>query len=477
MTILERSANGLRSQAPEMSAYRTLSQGQATGLIGLLVISIVVLFLRPIPTLIGLNVVITALYVAAFAYKLQLAKQALRQPVLVSITDEEARAIPDRNLPIYTILVPVYREAEVIGRTIAAIKALEYPRERLDVKILVEADDSDTFAATVAANPGPHFHIVQIPIAHPRTKPKACNYGLSMSLGEIVTIFDAEDRPEPLQLRRVVAAFKRLDQSVACLQAQLSYYNPDQNLITRWFTVEYLTWFSMLLPTLAQDGGPVPLGGTSMHIKRAVLEAIGAWDPHNVTEDADLGIRLQRMGFRTAVLESITYEEANSDFVNWVKQRSRWYKGYLQTWLVHMRNPLRLWRELGTGPFLRFSLVVGATPLVALINPMFWLLTILWFAARLKLIEATFPAWVYYPALASLIFGNVMALYLNLIAIRMSRCPNLLGAVLLTPIYWLMMSTAAVKAILQLTIAPWKWEKTTHGLDEIPVAGVAQRRS
>ncbi len=469
MTILERSINGLRSQAPEMSADRTLSRGQVTALIGLLAVFAVLLIVSPIQTLIGLNVIITALYVAAIAHKFHLARRALRQQHLVSISDEEARAIPDNDLPIYTVLVPAYHEAEVIGRTIDAIQALEYPRERLDVKILLEEDDSGTIAAAVAAPRGPHIEVVRIPSALPRTKPKACNYGLCLARGDLVTIFDAEDRPEPLQLRRVVAAFRRLNQSVACLQAQLSYHNPEQNLITRWFAVEYATWFSMLLPALAEQGGPVPLGGTSMHIKRAILDAIGAWDPHNVTEDADLGVRLQRMGFRTAILDSTTYEEANSDFVNWVKQRSRWYKGYLQTWLVHMRHPIRLWRELGTRPFIAFSLVVGATPVVAVINPIFWILTLLWFTAKLELIQALFPVWVYYPSLFCMIFGNFMALYLSLIAIRVNGYTNLLGAVLLTPLYWLMMSIAAVKAFLQLTIAPWFWEKTTHGLDEMPV--------
>jgi glycosyltransferase XagB len=472
--MLEQSINWLRTTAPEMSAYRTLSRGQARLLLGVVALLAVAFVVRPVPVFIALNAIATLLYVAGLGYRLHLGRLALEQTRLVAVSDQEARDLPDASLPIYTVLVPAYHEAGVISHTIAALDALEYPRDRLDVKLLLEEDDTATIAAAIAAAPGPQVEIVRVPTAQPKTKPKACNYGLALARGELVTIFDAEDRPEPLQLRRAVAAFRRLDASVACLQAKLSYHNTEQNLITRWFTVEYATWFAMLLPALAMRGGPVPLGGTSMHIARETLEAVGAWDPHNVTEDADLGIRLARMGYQTKVLDSTTYEEANSDFINWVKQRSRWYKGYLQTWLVHMRQPLRLFRELGAEPFLAFNLVVGVTPLVALLNPIFWFLTLLWFVAKLEFVQTVFPAWIYYPGLFCLVIGNVLALYLSLIAIRATGHVNLVTAVLLSPVYWLMMSVAALKACLQLTIAPWFWEKTTHGLDRLPDTEVEQ---
>jgi glycosyltransferase XagB len=462
---LEQSINGVRSRMPEMSAYRTLSRWQRSMLRLGGVILLLLLIVHPQQTLIGVNAAVTTLYVAAFLYGLYLVRQALHGPGLVVISDEQARAIPDHDLPVYTVLVPAFREPEVIGQMICVLRGLEYPRERLDIKLLLEEDDHETIAAARASGLGKGIEIVRVPFAQPRTKPKACNYGLSAARGELVTIFDAEDRPEPLQLRRAVAAFRRLDPSVVCLQAKLSYHNAEQNLITRWFTIEYATWFSMLLPALAQSGGPVPLGGTSMHIKRAILELVGAWDPHNVTEDADLGVRLYRMGFRTAPLDSTTYEEANSDFVNWVKQRSRWYKGYLQTWLVHMRQPLRLRRELGTRRFLGFNLIVGATPFIALINPFFWLLTILWFLGKPAFIQALFPPWVYFPGMLCMIFGNFASFYLALIGARMTGRIGFLGAVLLSPIYRAMMSIAAIKAFLQLVTAPSFWEKTTHGLD------------
>jgi cellulose synthase/poly-beta-1,6-N-acetylglucosamine synthase-like glycosyltransferase len=204
-----------------------------------------------------------------------------------------------------------------------------------------------------------------------------------------------------------------------------------------------------------------------MHVDRVVLDAIGGWDPYNVTEDADLGVRLQRMGYRTAVLDSTTFEEANSDFVNWVKQRSRWYKGYIQTWLVHMRHPRQLRSQLGTEAFVAFTLTVGATPLIALLNPVFWVLTILWFGTKASFVQPIFPPSVYYAGLFCMVIGNFMVVYLNIIVLRATDRTELLGAVLLSPLYWVMMSVAAIKAFNQLVVAPYFWEKTTHGLDPV----------
>jgi cellulose synthase/poly-beta-1,6-N-acetylglucosamine synthase-like glycosyltransferase len=290
-------------------------------------------------------------------------------------------------------------------------------------------------------------------------------------------VFDAEDRPDPLQLRRAAFALARLDPSVACLQAKLHYHNVGQNQITKWFSDEYVRWFASVLPALVALKAPVPLGGTSTHIRRQVLEDVGGWDPFNVTEDADLGIRLHRLGYRTRVLDSVTYEEANSDFINWVKQRSRWYKGYLQTWLVHTRHPRLLWRQLGPGGFVGFHVIVGATPLLALANPFFWLLTALWFGGGLHIVRVLFPAWIFYPALVSVVLGNFVALYGVVISVRLAHYPGLVIPALLSPLYWVFMSIAAIRAFAQLITAPSFWEKTTHGLDRARGPAVSEPRS
>jgi glycosyltransferase XagB len=462
---LEASVHALRRRTPDMSAYETLSRGQRVLFLVCVLLFLIALAARPLITLVAINALLTTLYVLVLLYRFNLTRRGLRGTQPIAVSDEEAAALADHELPVYTVLVPAYREQEVIPRTIRALEALDYPVERLDVKLLLEEDDGASVEAALAARPAPHIEVLIVPNAVPQTKPKACNYGLHFARGDLVTIYDAEDRPEPLQLRRAVAAFRRVESTVACLQAKLAYHNSEQNLITRWFAVEYATWFALTLPALAEQGGPVPLGGTSMHIKRHALKEVGAWDPHNVTEDADLGVRLQRYGYRTLALDSVTYEEANSDFLNWVKQRSRWYKGYVQTALVHLRHPLRLLRQLGPKGFVAFNLTVSATPLVALVNPIFWLLTALWFLGRPALLEALYPGWLYFPALFCLIVGNFLVFYVNVIVVRLSGSPWLLGAVMLTPLYWLMMSIAAVKAFVQLAVHPWFWEKTVHGLD------------
>ncbi|TMD23620.1 MAG: glycosyltransferase [Chloroflexi bacterium] len=473
MIASEGPASRLRVEFPEMSAHRTLSGGQR--LIAFLLAALLVAGLRLelALTLTLLLALATAVYLVNLGFRLLFLISGLRGAPLVVVADEDARSIPDRVLPVYTVLVPAYHEASVIGHTLQALERLDYPRERLDVKLLLEADDQETIAAATAAaaRTSLAIEIARVPVSLPRTKPKACNVGLAHAKGSLVTIFDVEDRPEPLQLRRAALAFRRLPPSVACLQAKLSYHNARQNIITRWFTAEYETWFTLLLPALARHGGPVPLGGTSMHIKRDILERVGGWDPYNVTEDADLGVRLQRFRYQVMVLDSTTLEESNSDFVNWVKQRSRWYKGYLQTWLVHMRHPRRLWRELGPAGFLGLSVMVGAVPILQIINPLFWGLTVLWFVDRNPFLQSLLPPAIYFPALLSLVLGNFLALYMGLIAIRVARRPYLLVAALLAPAYWVMMSIAAVRALLQLVIAPSFWEKSVHGLDvHAPVA-------
>ena len=466
MSLETRRTKRLSYLAPDLAATRLLNRGQSRAFPILLLIIVVAVLVASRQALLVLNALATALYVIAFLYGLYLVRQALAEPATVSVGDALARALGDSDLPVCTVLVPAYREPEVIGRLIRAMEALEYPVDRLDIKILLEEDDRATIEAARLSHPQPHIQLLEIPLGLPRTKPRACNYALRFARGDIVTIFDAEDRPDPLQLRRAAAAFMRLDRSVVCLQAKLSYYNARQNLITRWLTVEYASWFSMLLPALAAKGLPVPLGGTSMYLKRNVLNSIGGWDAFNVTEDADLGVRLHRMGYRTAVLNSTTYEEATSDFVNWIKQRSRWYKGYMQTWLVHTRHPRRLWRELGPRGFISFQLTVGATPLVPLINPLFWMLTLLWSVGHFPFIAGLFPPWLYYPGMICMVLGNFAIIYANILGARLGGYPDLLGAILLAPIYWVMMSIAALKAAAQLVRLPNFWEKTTHGLDQ-----------
>ncbi|WP_006245119.1 glycosyltransferase [Mycolicibacterium tusciae] len=464
---LRRAIDGLRDDDPMRSASVSVVRWQKWLVwIALAVVTVSAIW-QPMTTAVAIVGVCTAAYLLTMLDRVLIFREGLASRA-IEIPDDEARALADADLPPYTILVPAYNEPEVVGELIGAMAALEYPRDKLQVLLLLEADDEVTIKAAKECEQSDAITILLVPPADPRTKPKACNYGLHFAIGEIVTIYDAEDLPEPLQLRRVVAAFRSLSSDVACVQAKLEYYNGHQNILTAWFTAEYALWFGYLLPGMMMSTSPIPLGGTSNHLRHAVLDEIGAWDPFNVTEDADLGLRIAAHGYRTAVIDSSTLEEANSDPINWIRQRSRWYKGYLQTWLVHIRQPVRLFRTLGLRGFVRFNLVLAGTPIVAVLNLVFWLLTLLWFLGQPAVVEDVFPSFIYFPALVALVLGNAATLYMNLIALREDDRSDLLLAALTVPAFWLMMSIAAAKGCYQLIRNPSYWEKTFHGLTEQP---------
>ncbi|HXM54925.1 MAG TPA: glycosyltransferase [Candidatus Dormibacteraeota bacterium] len=447
------------------SAARTVTRGQVATAAALALACGVLAWLDLISSLIALMAATTLAYAVLMAFKSLVTVDALRRgPVKVSA--EELAELDPASLPTYTILVPLYKEATVVRRLLTSLRRLDYPRDRLQVLLLCEADDAATLEALNEANPGRPFEIVRVPPSYPRTKPKVCNIGLERARGQYLVIYDAEDRPAPDQLKKAVAAFRELPRNVVCLQAKLEYRNPDTNLLTRFFAAEYGTFFDMLLPSLARRGLPVPLGGTSNHFRTAALRALGGWDSYNVTEDLDLGMWIARRRWRVEILDSITWEEANSHLGNWVRQRSRWLKGYMQTYLVHMRSPVRLWRELGTGSFLAFQLLVGATPLTTLVNPALWVLTLVYGVTGSPLIQQLFPAPVYYVGITSMVLGNfVFAYYLVTGCLLLGNHRNAKW-MLAAPLYWLLMSVAAWKAAVQVVLRPHYWEKTRHGLVE-----------
>ncbi len=461
---LQDAVNRLRDADEDMSASVPFNRTQK--IIGFTMLGVVAILLVffPVGTCATLISVATVAYVVTIADRLVIFRRGLVNGA-IRVSDEQARSIPDSELPNYTVFVPAYGEPEVVGDLVAAMEAIEYPREKLQVLLLLEEDDEPTIAAARDVEKTGIVTVVLTPPAQPRTKPKACNYGMHFATGDIVTIFDAEDKPEPLQLRRAVYVLDNTDDdSVVCVQGKLSFHNVRENLLTEWFTADYGIWFGFLLPGMMVSRAPIPLGGTSNHFKRDVLDRIGAWDPFNVTEDADLGVRIADHGYRTVVLDSVTMEEANVDAINWVRQRSRWYKGYMQTWLVHMRHPVKLWEILGPVAFARFTLLIAGTPVIACLNMVFWLILALWISGQPAIVAELFPGPIYYLALASMILGNGAAVYMNLIAIREDDRSELLVSALLIPLYWLMMSVAAIKGMWQILVNPSYWEKTYHGL-------------
>jgi len=321
----------------------------------------------------------------------------------------------------------------------------DYPRDRLDVKLVVEEDDPETVAEAELAASAYAFEVIIVPCGEPRTKPRACNYALQFARGDFLVIFDAEDRPELHQLKEAVAAFRRLPEEVVCLQARLNFFNARECWLTRMFALDYALWFDFLLPGLDRLGVPMPLGGTSNHFRISALKAIHGWDPFNVTEDADLGIRLTRLGLRVRTLESTTYEEAPNETVHWVRQRTRWLKGYMQTWLVHMRNPVQLWRNAGAGGFFGFQLFVGGTVLSALLNPLLWLIFVLSFFVDLPL--PIFAGATHSISGFGLLMGNALFAYLAMLGPYRRGWLDLSPYALLVPVYWLLISVAAYRAL------------------------------
>lgn len=430
-------------------------------LLGLLVAGFAV---APVPVAVTLTTAGSVLYALTVWHRTRLVRLALRHDPALHVSDAEARAIASDDLPVYSVLIPAYGEPEILPGLLDALERLDYPRDRLDVILLLEEDDADTIDAARSIDTDLPVRVLLVPPGQPRTKPRALDFGLRFATGDLVTIYDAEDHPEPLQLRRAAEAFRRAGDEVVCLQARLFFYGGHRNLLTKWFTAEYATWFHLYLPGLILDGATVPLGGTSNHFRRWAIDEVGGWDPWNVTEDCDLGIRLQRRGWKIGILDSVTMEEPNTDVLNWVKQRSRWYKGYLQTFQVAWRHPRALVGELGWRGVFHFVMFVGCTPLLAVMNLWFWGLALVWITTRAAFVQAMYPGWAYYLAVAVWMIGNLSVVYVSVVTAKVVRRPDLLGAALLSPLYWVLMSIAAVRAAVQLVTAPSHWEKTAHGL-------------
>ena len=368
----------------------------------------------------------------------------------------------DEWLPTYSIVIALYREAAAVPDLVAALRALNYPLEKLDVKFVLEPDDHETHEAFRLQQLGPPFEIIIAPASGPRTKPKALNAALPLVRGAFVAVFDAEDRPEPDQLRLALEAFVANDERLACVQARLTIDNTADSWLTRVFTAEYAGLFDVFLPGLAAWRLPLPLGGSSNHFRTPVLREVGAWDPYNVTEDAGLGMRLARFGYRTAVIASTTYEEAPARFGPWLRQRTRWFKGWMQTWLVHMRSPLRLARELRLSGFAVFQLLVGGTVLAALVHGLF-AARLIWTLTTMPVDDVMIRALLGFDAF-TLAAGYFTSAALGLIGLARRRLLSCAWVLLLMPLYWLLLSLAAWRALFQLLRDPYRWEKTEHGL-------------
>ena len=453
---------------PKDSAIMTTTANQRIVISSIVAAIVFGIVLNPFATALAFTAVLSLIYFIDVLFSGYVLLKSLHFPPEIVVADEKINELKDRDLPVYSVLCPLYKEAHILPQFVEAMETLDWPKKKLEVLLLLEEDDTKTIEAARSMNLPSHFTIVVVPHSFPKSKPKACNYGLSVATGEYVVIYDAEDKPDPLQLKKVYLSFLKLGKKYGCIQCKLNYFNSTDNLLTRLFTAEYSLWFDIILPGLQSIDGIIPLGGTSNHFRRDDLIALNAWDPFNVTEDADLGMRLFKNGYKTAIVDSTTLEEANSRVWNWIRQRSRWIKGYFQTYLVHMRNPIELFRAFGFQALV-FQLVIGMRMTFMLINPLLWLITIAYFVAYKFVgptIEALFPPLVFYMAGFALIIGNFMYLYNYMIGCAKRGHWGLIKFVFLVPLYWIITSIAAVMALWQLITKPHYWEKTNHGLNQ-----------
>jgi cellulose synthase/poly-beta-1,6-N-acetylglucosamine synthase-like glycosyltransferase len=463
--------------SPEHSASTVVTRAQKWWGAAIVLFVVASSWMFPLSSAIVMNGLVNAILFFSFAFRTLLCWMSCEEHIGMAIEPDEVAALRDSELPLYSILVPMYKEPTVLPILAAALKRMDYPAAKLDIKLVLEEDDHETIEAAKALGLASNFEIVRVPRSQPRTKPKACNYALRLARGKYLTIYDAEDKPEPDQLKKMVVAFRKLGDQAACIQAHLNYFNAEENWLTRMFTLEYSLWFDMFLPALDELRVPIPLGGTSNHFDLAKLREVGAWDPFNVTEDADLGLRFAALGYHVGVVNSVTFEEATSHVGNWIRQRSRWIKGYIQTWLVNMRHPVALFRRVGWKGFCSFQLFVGGCILSGLVYPFLVIPSLLWLFTRSGLIYPFFPTPVLLISTINLIVGNSCLIYLSMLAVAKRRYVALLPYALTVPAYWFLLSIAAYKGLWQLVTKPFYWEKTVHGLSRYSHAELHQAAS
>jgi cellulose synthase/poly-beta-1,6-N-acetylglucosamine synthase-like glycosyltransferase len=450
---LARAAETRVATSESCRGYRRAGPMQLWGMGGLALCALA----APRAVLAFLSVWAIATMILTMGMKLAALAATCRRPAA-----EPANPAVIARLPVVSVMVALYRESDIAARLVRRLGRLDYPRALLDIVLVVEEGDHITRLALIAADLPPWMRVVVAPAGRVMTKPRALNFGLTQCRGSIVGVYDAEDAPEPDQIRRVVDRFHQRGPQVACLQGALDFYNPHRNWLARCFTIEYAGWFRVVLPGLQRLGLPLPLGGTTLFFRREVLERLGGWDAHNVTEDADLGMRLARHGYRTEVIETTTHEEANCLVLPWVKQRSRWIKGYMMTWITHMRRPVALWRELGPRGFLGFQALFLGSLSQALLLPLLWSFWLLALGLGHPLQSMIGPGLV---TTVTLLFLGCEALNIAIGVTGLRRSGqrlSLLWVPTLT-LYFPLQALAAYKALWEMLRRPFYWDKTSHG--------------
>jgi len=408
------------------------------------------------------SAIVSFLYLFVSLFKLFITFVSLKEK-FITISKEDLKLINESDLPLITVLIPLYNEFLVVPQIFNSMTKIDYPVEKLEFIITLEEYDQKTIEAIKYANFPNHFKTLILPNVKPKTKPKALNVAFHHVRGEYLVIYDAEVIPEPSQLKKAYVTFKN-NPHIGSLQTRLDHYNSQQNLITKLFSSEFSYYYDLFLPGLQKLNIPIPLSGHSVFFRTSAIKMVGAWDPYNVAEDCDIGIRLQRVGVKIGILDSISCEEATSTIPAWIRQRTRWMKGFIQTSVVHLRHPLAFKRELGGGMrFLGFILIVPGTVVINLFNFCYWVMLIAWFIFQPNTIQKFFPGFILYLSFFAFLIGNFIFTYLSLLGAHKRHRYGIVKYTLLTPIYWLFLSIATIRALLQIIFKPHHWEKTSHG--------------
>ncbi|MEC5322172.1 glycosyltransferase [Aurantimonas sp. A3-2-R12] len=470
---LDAAVLSLAAEQPRQSARTVLEAGQAIGLMLAFGLLLLALFSAPGATVAILHPLAGVLFAACLT--IRLAAAISRQP---PPADAYASSRSDEPPPLYSVLVALYHEAAMVDRLVRALSKLDWPVSRIEIKLICEGDDAATIRAVERAIAGhPQFEVVVIPACEPRTKPKALNYALPLTAGEFLVLYDAEDEPDPGQLREAFGRFRQGPANLVCLQAPLVVRNGANNWLAGIFALEYAALFRRLLPWLSGHGFPVPLGGTSNHFVRSRLIEIGGWDSHNVTEDADLGMRFYRAGYRVETLSSPTMEDAPERWAVWHRQRTRWTKGWAQTWLVHMRQPGILRRQIGLRNFVVFQLLFVGMLASALAHPVFLALAILSLASfATNGLSSAYQGLIFALDLFNAVGGYAAFIALSIGALDARERGVLVKYYPLLYLYWLLIAVAALRALGQLVSAPHQWEKTPHDIRSRADPGDARYR-
>ena len=371
-----------------------------------------------------------------------------------------------QRLPTVSVMVPLFHEREIAARLIKRLSKLTYPRELLDICLVVEEDDIITQEAVARTNLPRWMRMIVVPRGGVKTKPRALNFALDFCRGSIIGIYDAEDAPEPNQIHKVAHHFSQAAKDVACVQGILDFYNARANWLARCFTVEYASWFRIILPGYERLGFVVPLGGTTLFFRREAIEKLGGWDAHNVTEDADLGIRLARHGYRTELIRTVTDEEANCRFWPWVKQRSRWLKGYAMTWAVHMRNPRKLLADLGWWKFFGVQALFFGTLSNFVLAPLLWTFWSMPLGLHHPLQDFV-PNGTFLALGALFLMSAVITVAICMLATSTPKHKGMWKWVPTLHFYYPLGTLAAIKGLWEVITRPYYWDKTAHGLSEV----------